>query len=1579
MRPDAGDPAVTSNANSVVKHPSVAQKLAAVSIPIPVDFLERILSTDEKTATIPLPDGGEVAGRVTLVHRDENGLLLVQGNVTAPEAGKFMFQRQTEPGVAGPLVGHIHYDKSDVAYQVRPLGKNGEPALVKVSVDEVICRTLPACVDEAPEETPQTHPTDYPIPPGENGIIQLQSLPGATAVVYLDFDGEEDTFPSWGYINAQPSGRSASQIFDVWRGIAEDFQPFNINITTVRAVYDAAPQGRRMHAIFTPTTDASPGAGGVAYVGSFNQTGHRVCWVFYSSGKNAVEAGSHEIGHTLGLSHDGRTSPSESYYRGHNGWAPIMGVGYYQTLSQWSKGEYPSASQPQDDLNILSTRNNGVTYRTDDCGATHATSAWLDIAPGGVVSNEGIIERTGDQDGFRFTTQGGMTSLTIKNVSFNPNLDIVAEILTSAGDVVSNSDSDTSSTASFSSLNLAAGDYFLRVSGAGKGEDNLATGYTNYGSLGAYIIAGTIAGADAADHFSIVENAVNGSPVGISGPRADHGAGVLNFSISSGNAAGAFSINPSTGAIIVANSSKLDFESLSTRWDDPATFELFVSITDSLGVASELIRTVVAIGNINDAPILTSIAAQVLPENLPAGTILATASATDPEGVSPVSYSISSGNTDNSFAIDPVSGVISVAGTLDFERAPSYTLMIRATDQGTPVAHAETPFTITLLDTMEGLVPGTIVRAFYKNIGGTSVSDLTTSPKFPASPDSFETLTSFDGTANVDDNFGSTICGFLIAPVTGSYTFWIASNSASALLLSPGPNPADAVVRASLSTSTSRYNWISKSSQKSVAITLTAGQAYYIETRHKESTGEDHVAVAWQGPGMAAKEVIPGRWLAPKPTNSVPVIDSASFSIRDDAAPGSVVGTVTAQDMDVMDSLGAFAITAGNDDGAFAIDPATGVLSIALTGALDAASNPVQTLTIQVTDNGVPPLTGSGTVEIRIVGANSPPAFVTDPVLKPTAFAGVAYLQSLVGSAADADAGDMLSYSKTGGPSWLVVDSNGDLSGTPSEEDHGMNSFTIVVSDTHGGADESTLVILVPGVAVWINPLGGTWLAPENWLDGVVCGGDGSTADFSTLDLSEDAFVTLEVGRTVGNLIFGDTTPGNNWTLTSGTSRPLTLFVADGIPEITVNNGSAIIDLELAGSQGLVKEGSGTLVVAGSTSYTGATAVTAGELCVNGSMASPSVSVGPGSKLCGSGFLTGSISVSGQLSPGNGTGELASGPVSLENGATLSWQASDWAGVGGAGYDKLTSTSLDLSDATSLHLSLHELDLANFTDTAKTFTVVETAEGITGFTAEKFIIDGSDFPSASGTWVIRIDGNDLLLDYTPLNSAPIFTVSPIDGGNAPVGDAFSLSIADLATDANSGDSLSYTKISGPDWLQVSSGGELTGTPPLTSIGLNSFEVRVTDPESLGDTANLVIDVTGTPWQTWQSARFAADADTGGTAGDLDDPDHDGFVNLLEYVLALDPTLADSTAAALTHDVEAIGGKDYLRLTVSRNPAASDVLLEVEVSGDMITWRTDQTLIETNTGSSLQVRDTVPLDSGESRFIRVKAMRAASTP
>ena len=329
----------------------------------------------------------------------------------------------------------------------------------------------------------------------------LNSLPGAVAVAYLDMDGQIVTGTPWrdgGTITAGSISATytQAQMTEIWKRTTEDFAPFQINVTTDQAVYLAAPSNRRIRCIITPDNEWFGGAGGVAYVNSFTWTGDTPCWVFSDQLGNIPryisEACSHEIGHTLGLLHDGRISPSEGYYEGHGtgevGWAPIMGVGYYKSLVQWSRGEYLSANNKEDDLAIITT-SNGFTYRSDLQPSTPIGAPTLTVKET-TVSDSGIIETGADADTFAFTTTGGIVSITVLGDAASQNLDVLAEILDAGGNVLASSNPDTFTDATVVK-SLTAGRYNLRVSGVSRGNP-LAGGYVDYGSLGQYSISGTV-------------------------------------------------------------------------------------------------------------------------------------------------------------------------------------------------------------------------------------------------------------------------------------------------------------------------------------------------------------------------------------------------------------------------------------------------------------------------------------------------------------------------------------------------------------------------------------------------------------------------------------------------------------------------------------------------------------------------------------------------------------------------------------------------------------------------------------------------------------------------------------------------------------------------------------------------------------------------------------------------------------------------------------------------------------------------------------------------------------------------------
>lgn len=968
-----------------VPTPPSALRNAPAPLAIPADFLDRIVNGSN--VQFQLPGGGLASGTVELIEHDVHGVLTVQGRLSAPQPGFYFLHRQTEPGVAGAFSGHVRFDEGIVAYRLEPSGPGGSTQLVARRIDEVICVGLPQPPQEAdapaaqaaaaastdvPVNAPQTHPTDIPIPASQNGIIPLQSLPGATAVVFLDFEGGPGPWAGWGNFPVAPANASNSQIKEVWQRVAEDFQPFNINVTTDRQVFEAAASNSRQRVMVTPTNTASPGNGGVAFYNSFNSTADNVCWAFYTTGKNAAEVISHEVGHTLGLHHDGRAVPGEArqeYYGGHGsgdtGWAPIMGVGYSQTLSQWSKGEYAHATQTQDDLAQITNNNNAVNYRADDYGATHAAAGYLEIQPNNSVSNEGIIERNTDVDAFRFETTGGVVSFTVTRVSHGPNLDIQASIHDVSGTQVTSANPLDSLNATVSAT-LTPGEYTLRVTGVGKGDPT--TGYSAYGSLGAYIITGSAAGGVKPDRFSIPENTANGTSVGTISPRKNHGGASLSYSIASGNAGGAFAIHPTTGQLTVANASVLDYETLSTRWDAPATIPLIVRIKNNEDPSiEETIRVVVTVTDINEAPIVDAASSTVFSRTL-AGTEVLRMSGRDSDRFDFITWSIVGGNTGNLFAINSASGVITLTAPPDVTSPTTYQLVVRAVDQLSPTRIVQTTVPITVLPLGGDYQPGTIVRTFYEGLNGNAVSDLTSNTaKFPNNPDSQTVHTSFDGDPEHGENFGSTMTGYLIPPTTGSYTFWIASDDSSELWISTNSTPGSATVRARVNGSTSRYEYNRFATQQSSAIPLVAGQVYYIEARQKEGIGGDHLTVAWQGPGFS-RQVIPGRYLAPYSINFAPRIPATTMQVRNDAIDGFTVGKVPVTDVNAQDTH-SFTIVSGSGSAVFGVDASTGRIFVKNSAALTTGSS--YTLGIRATDSGSPARTGSGTITIQVTDSQT--------------------------------------------------------------------------------------------------------------------------------------------------------------------------------------------------------------------------------------------------------------------------------------------------------------------------------------------------------------------------------------------------------------------------------------------------------------------------------------------------------------------------------------------------------------------------------------------------------------------------------
>ncbi len=157
---------------------------------------------------------------------------------------------------------------------------------------------------------------------------------------------------------------------------------------------------------------------------------------------------------------------------------------------------------------------------------------------------------------------------------------------------------------------------------------------------------------------------------------------------------------------------------------------------------------------------------------------------------------------------------------------------------------------------------GTITGEGYPGIPGTQVADLIANPAYPNNPSITAQLNSFEY-ANVGDNYGARVRGYLCAPQTGNYTFYVAGDEQAGLWLSTNDNPANKTLIAYNETTVGFRAWTTFATQKSAPIHLVKGARYYIETLHKQGTGTNHLSVGWVLPDGTGQGPIPGNSLSP--------------------------------------------------------------------------------------------------------------------------------------------------------------------------------------------------------------------------------------------------------------------------------------------------------------------------------------------------------------------------------------------------------------------------------------------------------------------------------------------------------------------------------------------------------------------------------------------------------------------------------------------------------------------------------------------------------------------------------------------
>ena len=341
-------------------------------------------------------------------------------------------------------------------------------------------------------------------------------MPGAAATLFLDFNGHIQTetvgdvqIPVLGYEvggwshfilpafnrDGDPltfSSQEQEEIRYIWASVAEDYAPFNINVTTIDPdPGNYHPESPYLRVVISARSDIRSGKndGGFGEIGAYaNKNDPNVAFVFMENkdipaGQDGhlrdqrflAEAASHEAGHTFGLEHyDNNTGDKNK--------APIMEShgaidARRGTWAQRSGSYYGGA---QDDMAEIAGSANGFGYRADEHADGTSGATQLTATSGGLFGY-GVIGNTSDVDTFRFVAGGDEISIWVEEASTPKsyrvgNLDAVLRILDANGALIAEVNEASTVWANWNGT-LAAGTYYVQVASNGE-----------YGDVGQYTV-----------------------------------------------------------------------------------------------------------------------------------------------------------------------------------------------------------------------------------------------------------------------------------------------------------------------------------------------------------------------------------------------------------------------------------------------------------------------------------------------------------------------------------------------------------------------------------------------------------------------------------------------------------------------------------------------------------------------------------------------------------------------------------------------------------------------------------------------------------------------------------------------------------------------------------------------------------------------------------------------------------------------------------------------------------------------------------------------------------------------------------
>ncbi|HLO90422.1 MAG: cadherin domain-containing protein [Chloroflexota bacterium] len=494
--------------------------------------------------------------------------------------------------------------------------------------------------------------------------------------------------------------------------------------------------------------------------------------------------------------------------------------------------------------------------------------------------------------------------------------------------------------------------------------------------------------------FSIPENSSNSTVVGQVVASDPNSGQTITYQITSGNASGAFAINTTSGIITVNNSQVLNYETI-------PQFTLQVTVTDNLNASSAAIITI-NLSDVNEQPTSDDQGFNIN-ENSGNGTLIGNIIAADPDQNQTLTYTITSGNNNQVFLLNSSTGALTVQNSqyLNFESTSIYTLGVRIQDNAATPLYDNISVTVSVQNINEPpLVSNQTFQINSTSPNGTLVGNINASD-----PDLNQVLTYINTSGNTNNAFSInsqsgniyianssalvnlTVCTLGITvqdngtPVLSSSC--IVTVNIIATNLPPVVQNQQFIIAENASSGTVVGNISATDPNQGQILTYAIGSGNYLNAFALSPAGVLSVS---NSSALNYEGVSTINLVITVSDNGVPVASSQAtvtvsitdinespfiaagqnFTVIYNAPLGTAIGTVVASDPDNLQLL-SYHIIDGNSTGAFAINPLTGLLTVANSNALRNLVNKTIKLRVQVIDNGTPALSYSEIINIRVV------------------------------------------------------------------------------------------------------------------------------------------------------------------------------------------------------------------------------------------------------------------------------------------------------------------------------------------------------------------------------------------------------------------------------------------------------------------------------------------------------------------------------------------------------------------------------------------------------------------------------------